>query len=98
MVSAAMALSLAGCALGPARTDVPPLTALNRVAADPATQLRWLDRVAWGANASSQAELAREGLAVWMGRQLKPQPVPLPPAAQAQIDAMRNLARRSTSW
>ncbi|MDQ0569493.1 uncharacterized protein (DUF1800 family) [Variovorax paradoxus] len=86
MVSAAMAL--AACTTGSPRTDPPPLTALNRVADNPATQLQWLDRVTWGANASSQAELSRTGLARWMGDQLKPQPLPLPPAAQAQIDAM----------
>jgi uncharacterized protein (DUF1800 family) len=44
--------------------------------------------VTWGASASSQAELARAGLAAWMGRQLSPRMQPLPPAAQAQVDAM----------
>lgn len=89
MLSAAMAwVLLAGCTAGPQRPEVVPLSALNRVAEDPAVQLRWLDRVTWGASAGSQAELARTGLPAWMGRQLGPQAQPLPPAAQAQIDAM----------
>ncbi|WP_369655595.1 DUF1800 domain-containing protein [Variovorax sp. V213] len=79
---------LAGCTVGTQRPGSEPLTALNRVAEDPATQLRWLDRVTWGASASSQAELARTGLPTWMGRQLSPRMQPLPPAAQAQVDAM----------
>jgi uncharacterized protein (DUF1800 family) len=89
VLSVAMAgVLLAGCTIGALRSGPEPLTALNRVAEDPATQLRWLDRVTWGASASSQAELARTGLAAWMGRQLSPRMQPLPPAAQAQIDAM----------
>jgi uncharacterized protein (DUF1800 family) len=83
---AAAALWLAGCALG-TRPDAPPL-ALRGAPPDALTQLRWLDRVSWGANASGQAEVAKQGLAVWMGRQLKPAPQPLPREAQAQIDAM----------
>ncbi|MDP9930456.1 DUF1800 domain-containing protein [Variovorax paradoxus] len=89
VLSVAMAgMLLAGCTIGTLRSGPEPLTALNRVAEDPATQLRWLDRVTWGASASSQAELARTGLAAWMGRQLSPRMQPLPPAAQAQVDAM----------
>jgi len=84
---AAAALWLAGCTLA-TRSEAPPLAALQHAPQDAATQLRWLDRVAWGANASSQAEVSRLGLAAWMGRQLKPVPQPLPPEAQAQIDAM----------
>jgi hypothetical protein len=89
MVSAAMATALlAACTTGSLRSDAPPLSVSSTAADSPAAQLQWLDRVTWGANASSQAELAKTGLARWMGRQLKPQPEPLPPAAQAQIDAM----------
>ncbi|MGJ7579506.1 DUF1800 domain-containing protein [Variovorax sp. RHLX14] len=77
------ALLLAGCAaprtLGPAP---------NVAAVGEATQLRWLDRVTWGANASSAAQLAKEGLPVWLRDQLHPLPARLPSAAQAQIDAM----------
>jgi uncharacterized protein (DUF1800 family) len=83
---AAAALLVAGCTLG-ARPDAAPL-ALRSAPQDALTQLRWLDRVAWGANASSQNELAKLGVAQWMGRQLKPVPQQLPPEAQAQIDAM----------
>lgn len=89
VLSLAMAgMLLAGCTVGTHRPEPMPLAALGHVAEDPATQLRWLDRVTWGASASSQAELARAGLPAWMGRQLSPQAQPLPPAAQAQIDAM----------
>ncbi len=91
---AAAALWLAGCALG-TRPDAPPL-ALRGAPPDALTQLRWLDRVSWGANASGQAEVAKQGLAEWMGRQLEPVPQPLPPEAQAQIDAME-IARTPVS-
>ncbi|MDP9901385.1 uncharacterized protein (DUF1800 family) [Variovorax ginsengisoli] len=57
-------------------------------ATDGATQLQWLDRVAWGANASSAEQLAHAGLPAWLRAQLHPDAAGLPPAAQAQIDAM----------
>jgi len=57
-------------------------------AADETTQLRWLERVTWGADASSAQDLKRLGLPGWLRRQLHPRPIALPPAAQAQIDAM----------
>ncbi|MEO7241600.1 MAG: DUF1800 domain-containing protein [Variovorax sp.] len=57
-------------------------------AVDPAAQLRWLDRVTWGASDSSAQQLQREGLAPWLASQLHPAPAVLPAAAQAQIDAM----------
>lgn len=87
-VALAAVLSLTACSTGLLRPEGPPLTALGHAADTPAAQLRWLDRVSWGANASSQAELARDGLPRWMGRQLRPAPRALPAAAQAQIDAM----------
>ncbi len=83
-----LAAALAGCALGGRQPEAAPLRALEGAAVDPLAQWRWLDRVTWGGSASSQAELARVGLAAWMGRQLRPQAQPLPVAAQAQIDAM----------
>lgn len=55
---------------------------------DLALQLHWTNRITWGANAISQAELKQQGLAKWLGRQLHPSPKALPSAAQAQIDAM----------
>ena len=90
----ASALLLAACAMpagsrgganGASVTSFP----LPRVsAADDATRLQWLDRVAWGANARSAEQLARNGLPAWLRAQLHPDAAGLPPAAQAQIDAM----------
>ncbi len=79
----AVAVLLGACA-GRVPQGPPPKVA----AADEATRLRWLDRVTWGANASSEAQLERQGLPTWLQGQLHPRPAPLPPAAQAQIDAM----------
>jgi uncharacterized protein (DUF1800 family) len=83
----ATALWLGGCALD-TQPDTLPLVALKSVPQDALTQLRWLDRVTWGANSSGQAELSKQGLAAWMGGQLRPGSKLLPPEAQAQIDAM----------
>lgn len=80
------ALALSSCATSP--TVAPPKVS----AQDETAQLRWLDRVSWGANASSAAQLQRAGLADWLARQLRPALASLPPAAQAQIDAM-NISR-----
>ena len=77
------ALLLASCA-APRGTGPTP----EVVAADEVTQLRWLDRVSWGANASSAAQLAKQGLPIWLRDQLHPAPARLPAVAQAQIDAM----------
>ncbi|WP_395348657.1 DUF1800 domain-containing protein [Variovorax sp. UC122_21] len=55
---------------------------------DVQTQLRLLDRLSWGANATSQAQLKQEGLGNWLKQQLHPSSQSLPLAAQAQIDAM----------
>ncbi|RZL55268.1 MAG: DUF1800 domain-containing protein [Variovorax sp.] len=79
----ASALLLAACTTPGAFLPRPDVAA-----ADPATQLRWLDRVSWGANAGDAALLAREGLPTWLRDQLHPTPARLPPEAQAQIDAM----------
>jgi len=75
------ALVLSACAVAPSL--VPHVSA-----DDEAAQLRWLDRVSWGANASGMAQLRRAGLPDWLGRQLHPGPPMLPPPAQALIDAM----------
>ena len=74
---------LASCSSSPALG--PPLAVM---APDEASQLRWLDRVTWGANAGSAQQLARTGLAPWLRVQLHPPAATLPPEAQAQIDAM----------
>jgi len=88
--AAGAALCLAAAAwLLVACTGLPATAPLPKVSAsDEATQLRWLDRVAWGANTSSSRELARAGLPAWLRGQLHPGPAVLPAEAQAQIDAM----------
>jgi uncharacterized protein (DUF1800 family) len=89
MALGACALALlAACASAPG--DQRPVVSVSLPSAplNDAARLRWLDRVSWGANASSDAQLAKRGLSLWMRDQLNPRPVPLPPAAQAQIDAM----------
>src|SRR3954469_4222403 len=53
-----------------------------------ALQLQVLNRVAWGANRSSAAEIARLGSGAWLDAQLSPSPAPLPPEIQPRIDAM----------
>jgi uncharacterized protein (DUF1800 family) len=51
--------------------------------------LALLNRVTWGATAADAAELQRLGASAWLDRQLHPSTHDrLPPAAQAQIDAM----------
>jgi len=50
--------------------------------------LALLNRVTWGATPSAEAELQAMGPDRWLARQLHPGDDPLPPAAQAQIDAM----------
>jgi len=89
MALGACALALlAACATAPGSGRALVSVSLPSAPADEATHLRWLDRVSWGANSGSEAQLAQRGLALWMRDQLNPRPVPLPPAAQAQIDAM----------
>lgn len=89
MALGACALALlAACATSPGSERALVSVSLPSAPVNEATRLRWLDRVSWGANASSDAQLAQRGLALWMRDQLNPRPAPLPPAAQAQIDAM----------
>jgi len=87
VLATALAL-LAACATAPGGHRPLVSVSLPSTPVDEATRLRWLDRVSWGANAGSDAQLAQRGLALWMRDQLNPRPAPLPPAAQAQIDAM----------
>src|SRR5207248_457735 len=65
---------------------LPPAIA---VAAQPAGAPALLDRLTWGINEPSVA-LARHGTDRWLDDQLRAKAdAPLPPAAQAQIDALR---------
>ena len=53
-----------------------------------AQRLRWLNRLSWGANASTARELAQTGLPNWLQQQLQPRSSLLPPAAQSAVQAM----------
>jgi uncharacterized protein (DUF1800 family) len=79
---AALALLVAGCA---GRTPAPVEPARDLSAED----LMLLNRVTWGANASSAREMAATSTQRWLERQLRPSPVDdLPPEAKAQVAAM----------
>ncbi|MEI9891661.1 MAG: DUF1800 family protein [Caulobacteraceae bacterium] len=66
------------------------LPALAEPAPSPlsAHDLALLNRLTWGANPSSAAEMARLGPRRWLQRQLHPEGDRLPPEVQAQIDAL----------
>ena len=73
-------LLVASCAGGPGGAPEP---------GSRADDLLLLNRVTWGANASSARELARMGPASYLEAQLQPaQEAALPPEVQAQVDAM----------
>ncbi len=57
-------------------------------AADPARDAAWAERLGWGP-AAAPATGPAPGSDAWLRQQLDDQPAPLPPAVQAQIDAMR---------
>ncbi len=55
-----------------------------------ATQARLLDRVTWGVDDASARAIAAQGTEAWLRAQLHPPAADrLPPAVQAQIDAMK---------
>jgi uncharacterized protein (DUF1800 family) len=76
---------LAGCAtFGDDAAPPPEGVALS------AADLAWLNRVTWGASASSAAQLSRQGRERFLAVQLDTRtPGTLPAAVQAQIDALR---------
>jgi uncharacterized protein (DUF1800 family) len=75
---------LAGCAT--VDDALPPAEGVALSAAD----LAWLNRVTWGASASSAAQLSRQGRERFLARQLDARASALLPAAvQTQIDALR---------
>ncbi|MGE5095109.1 MAG: DUF1800 domain-containing protein, partial [Betaproteobacteria bacterium] len=85
---AAIAIAgLAGCVSTP--SPVParaPATFAPLANVDP---VRLLDRLTWGANASSERHLREAGVEAFMREQLHPPPgAALPPRVQAAIDAM----------
>ena len=94
-LAAAPMLSLvSGCAaLGVARRGdaSPAARAASRrdgpVAALAAVDVALVNRVAWGASATTAADFARRGRRDWLASQLHPAPAPLPVEVQALIDA-----------
>jgi uncharacterized protein (DUF1800 family) len=86
---AAAAAALAACqsTSPPSGSGAAPATAAR--SENPEKQLLVLNRVTWGATTSSAREIAAAGTERWLEQQLKPAQRPaLPPAVQAQIDAM----------
>src|SRR5437879_1258720 len=65
-----------------------PLEPLAWPADSPELERAVLNRVSWGANRSSYAEIAQLGTGRWLDAQLRPTPARLPSEAQATIDAM----------
>jgi uncharacterized protein (DUF1800 family) len=92
---------LSGCATAPPWVDRAieraPLPEVAWSDDSRATQLLVLNRVSFGANASSLREIESLGTGAYLARQLRPAPeARLPAAAQAYIDAM-TLSQRSAS-
>ena len=88
---AVLLVFLTGCAVAPHQ---PPVEPINWPEDSPAVQLQVLNRVSWGANRSSAADIARLGTGGWLAAQLQPAPASLPPDIQARIDEM-TISRRS---
>ena len=83
LAACALATLLGGCSAPRGAGPLPNVVATDRIA-----QLRWLDRVTWGASTSAEAALDKQGLPAWLRDQLHPAAAKLPAAAQAQIDGM----------
>jgi uncharacterized protein (DUF1800 family) len=80
LIGSIPSLWLAACA-GPPRVAEAP--------SSPVDDAAWLDRLSWGVTESELQHLREQGRRRWLHEQLHPGPVAaLPPAAQAQIDAM----------
>src|SRR5438552_16743533 len=80
---------ISGCATAPQMTQTrAPLEPIAWPDDSPALELAVLNRVSWGANRSSYADIARLGSSRWLDAQLRPAPARLPAEAQAAIDAM----------
>src|SRR5690242_1461516 len=93
-------LLLGACASAPpAHRAAPPQPLAPIVWPDdsPATQIRLLNRVTWGANRSSFEEIRTAGAGRFLDRQLRPQgDAKLPPDVQARIDGL-TISQRSMS-
>jgi len=88
---AVLLIFLAGCASAPRQPVVQPIAWPED---SPALQLQVLNRVSWGANRSSAAEIARLGTGNWLASQLQLTSAPLPPDIQARLDEM-TISKRS---
>ncbi|MDR0227216.1 MAG: DUF1800 domain-containing protein [Burkholderiaceae bacterium] len=86
----ALAFLATACAPTPPRPGAPAtLQALPDTPLTAPQRQQWLDRVTWGANDGTDAELQRLGLKDWLARQLRPQSLPaLPAQAQQLVDAL----------
>ena len=80
LAACAALLILGGCAT--------PFQAPATSAVKPDQLAGALNRVSWGVNQSTWQQAEKLGYDTWLDRQLHPSPAVLPPAAQAQIDAM----------
>ncbi|MCC7600432.1 DUF1800 domain-containing protein [Janthinobacterium sp. FW305-129] len=78
-----MSLLLAGCT-----ATQPAAQADHRAPASAAQDIAMLQRVSWGVNGDSVRQLQQQGWNAWLQAQLHPGKASLPPAVQAQIDAM----------
>ena len=84
-----LVLFLAACASTPPRAPSrPPLEPIAWADDSAALRLAALNRVSWGANRSSYADIARMGTGRWLDAQLRPTDARLPAEPQATIDAM----------
>ena len=90
LLAFAAVVLLAACAGAPTEKTMPaPIEPIAWPDDSRATQLLVLNRVTFGANASSLKEIQSLGTGAWLARQLRPAAEPrLPPAAQEYIDAM----------
>jgi uncharacterized protein (DUF1800 family) len=82
------AVCLAACASAPQSPSRATLDPIVWPDDSPATELAVLNRVSWGANRASQADIVRLGTGRWLDAQLRPAAASLPPHAQATIDQM----------
>lgn len=85
-----MAALLTGCASPDPKpaTEKPYRSTSAFAGLEQADRVALLNRISWGANASSLEQLGQLGVAGYLDQQLHPTPAALPAAVQAQIEAM----------
>jgi uncharacterized protein (DUF1800 family) len=77
---------LVACA--PMPPDGKPETASRNGSAHEVQQYVWLNRITWGANASSAAQLRQVGQSAWLQQQLQPRDAVLPEPAREAVRSM----------